>query len=79
MISDHDLDPFDRELIERAFESAWAAIKRSEVISDYESDQELEAALRVELIDLARNNGLNDAETLRDLVLTTLCPERVKR
>jgi hypothetical protein len=69
MTSEHDLDPLDRELIERAFDSAWAAIKNTEAISDYESDEELEAALRCELIDLARDNGLNDAETLRDLLL----------
>jgi hypothetical protein len=79
MISDHDLDPLDREFIERAFEGAWASIKSREATSDYESDEELEAALRVELIDLARDNGLNDAETPRDLVLTMLPRERTRR
>jgi len=79
MISGHHLDPLDREFIERAFESAWAAIKRSEVISEYESDEQLEAALRWELIKIARENGAKDTETLRDIVLTTLCRERVKR
>jgi hypothetical protein len=32
---EHDLDPLDRELIERAFDSAWAAIKNSAIL-DYE-------------------------------------------
>ena len=76
MTPEHDLDPLDRELIERAFESAWAAVKNSEVISDYESDEELEAALRCELICIARDNGLKDAQTLRDLVLATMSRER---
>ena len=57
MTLEHDLDPLDRELIERAFDSAWAAIKNSEAISDYESDEELEAAQRWELISIARENG----------------------
>jgi hypothetical protein len=77
-MSDHHLDPLDRELIERALDSAWAAIKGSEAIPDYESDEELEAALRRELIGIARENGLEDAETLRDLVLAVLSRERVE-
>ena len=41
-------------------------------MSDYESDEELESALRCELIEIAPDNGLNDAETLRDLVLAAM-------
>jgi hypothetical protein len=78
MTSQDNFDPLDRELIERAFESAWTAIKGSEAISDYETDEKLVAALRCGLIGIARENGLQDAEALRDLVLATIScgPER---
>jgi hypothetical protein len=62
----------DSTQIERAFDTAWAAI----TALDYESDEELEAALRRELIGIARDNGLEDAQTLRDLVLALLSRER---
>jgi hypothetical protein len=71
MISDHDLDPLDRELMERALDSVWEAIKNGEGISDYGSDEELEAALRCELTDVARNKGVEDAETLREVSRTS--------
>jgi len=72
MIFKFDLDPLDRELMERALDSICAAMKGSEMISDYESDEELEAALRCELIGIVRENAVGDAETMRDVVLATI-------
>ena len=68
-----DLDPLDLELMERAFESARAAAKGNSVLtSELESDEELEATLLRELIEIALVNGVSDAETLRDILLTKL-------
>ena len=66
-----ELDPLDLEILERAFESAWAAFKEKAGYADLDSDKELEAALRRELIDIVRCNGGKDAETLRDILLAT--------
>ena len=38
---------------------------------DQLSDEELEAHLRRELIEIALVNGANDAETLRDILIAT--------
>jgi len=38
------------------------------------ADEELEAALRRELIEIARFNGVSDPETLRDILLATMPP-----
>jgi hypothetical protein len=67
-----ELDPLDTEIVERAFEAAWTALKASNQALEFESDAELEAALRRELIELARLNEAGDAETLRDIVLASL-------
>ena len=67
-----DLDPLDLELLERVFESAWLALRENDTIVDVESDEELEDALRRELIEIARLNGVSDAETLRDVLLTAM-------
>ena len=69
---ERDLDPLERELLERAFESAWVAVKENGALVDLDSDEELEAALRRELIEIALFNGANDAETLRDVLLATM-------
>jgi hypothetical protein len=69
---ERDLDPLEREILERAFEGAWVAVKENGALVDLDSDEELEAALRRELIEIARFNGANDAETLRDVLLATL-------
>jgi hypothetical protein len=59
--------------MERAFESARAAAKGNNVLtSELECDEELEANLLRELIEIALVNGVSDAETLRDILLTTL-------
>ena len=67
------MDPLDAEILQRAFE-AWTAIKESGRSVDFESDEELEAALRRELIEMARFNGVSDPEILRDILLTTVPP-----
>ncbi len=60
------------EIVERAFDATWAAIKASDPPVEFESDAELEAALRRELIEIARFNGASDPETLRDILLASL-------
>jgi hypothetical protein len=66
----HELDPLDVEILQRAFEATSAAIKASGESFDFESDEALEAALRRELIEIARFNGVSDPETLRDILAT---------
>jgi hypothetical protein len=62
-----ELDPLDLELVERAFEGAWLAVKENNLLAaELDSDEELEATLRRELIEIALSNGVRDAETLRD-------------
>jgi hypothetical protein len=41
------------------------------VSSKLDTDEELEAGLRQELIEIALVNGVHDAETLRDILLAT--------
>ena len=66
------LDALDLELVERAFESADAVGRGNHVgRSKLDTDEELEAGLRQELIEIALANGVRDAETLRDILLTT--------
>ena len=66
-------DPLDVELMERAFESARAAVKGNHAPSGkLDTDEQLEANLRRELIEIALNNGVSDPETLRDILLSTL-------
>lgn len=66
------MDPLDNEMLERAFDANWEAIKGSHQRFDADSDEELEAALRRELIEIARFNGVSDPETLRDILLASL-------
>ena len=62
------------EILQRAFEATWAAIKAGGQSFEFESDEALEAALRRELIEIARFNGVSDPETLRDILLATMPP-----
>ena len=57
-----DLDPLDLELLERAFE---VVVTENDALID----KGFEAKLRRELTQIARLNGIIDAETLRDLLL----------
>lgn len=65
----HEFDPLDREILERAFYAAWAAIEEH---GPSAADERLAATLRCKLIEVAHTNRLNDAEGLRDIVLGEL-------
>ena len=66
------LDPLDREILERAFDATWEAIKAGHQHFDADSDEELEAEVRRELIEIARVNGVSDPETLKDVLLASM-------
>jgi hypothetical protein len=69
----HNFDPLDLEVMERALESAWAVVKGNHVSTEeLDTDEQLEANLRRELIEIALINGVTDPETLRDILLSTL-------
>ena len=70
----HELDPLDLEILERAFDATWAAVKGTDRPVEFDSDEGLEAILRRELIEIAYCNGVSDPETLRDIVLSRLSP-----
>ena len=71
----HKLDPLDREILEKAFDATWDAVKANNLPVDYDSDEALEAILRRELIEIACFNGVSDPETLRDILLTRVTPQ----
>ena len=54
------LDPLDVEILERAFDEAWAAFKQGETAIESDCDQALEAALHRELIEIARLYGFTE-------------------
>ena len=60
------LDPLDVEILERAFDEAWAAFKQGETAIESDCDQALEAALHRELIEIARLYGLTESDRLGD-------------
>jgi hypothetical protein len=68
----HRFDPLDREILERAFESTWSAVKDSDSSLDFDSDEGLELILRRELIEIACFSGVTDPESLRDILLSRL-------
>ena len=72
----HELDPLDREILERAFDATRAAVKGNDATFDFDSDDGLDAILRRELIEIACFNGVSDPETLRDILLVRLLPIR---
>ena len=72
----HKLDPLDQEILEKAFDATWDAVKLNNLPVDFDSDEALEASLRRELIEIACFNGVSDPETLRDILLTRLSPAR---
>ena len=61
------LDPLDVEILERALDEAWAAIKKCETAIESNCDQVLEAALHRELIEIAKLHGVTESDTLRRL------------
>ena len=64
------MDPLDLEILERAVDATWVAVKGH----DSDSDESLEALLRRELIEIACFKGVSDPETLRDILLANLPP-----
>ena len=66
------LDPLDREILERAFDVTWEAIKGGHQHFDADSDEELEAEVRRELVEIARVNGVSDPEILKDILLASM-------
>ena len=70
----HELDPLDLEILERAIDATWAAVKGTDRPVEFDSDEGLEAILRRELIEIAYFNGMSDPEALRDIVLSSLPP-----
>ena len=55
------LDPLDREVLDRAFDEAWAAVHaKANALIESGSDEELEALLRRELMEIASFNGLDE-------------------
>ena len=55
------LDPLDREVLERAFDEAWAAVHpKANALLESGDDEELEALLRRELMEIANFNGLDE-------------------
>ena len=63
-------DPLDLEIMERALKDAKAAVQNNDPGLDFDTDEELEAALRRELIEIV--TAVSDPERLLDLVLTRL-------
>jgi hypothetical protein len=59
----HQFDPLDVEILEKAFDAAWSAVKENDPPIDFDSDEGLEAILRRELIEIARFNDVSDPET----------------
>ena len=55
------------EILEKALKGARAAVGNTDRPLEFDSDEELEAALRRELIKIARSNGVSDPEILRIL------------
>jgi hypothetical protein len=48
------------------------AIKKNGQRFDAETDEELEAVLRRDLIEIARFNGVSDPETLKEILITSM-------
>jgi len=65
-------EPLDLEIMERALKDAKAAVQNNDARLDFDNDEELEAALRRELIEIACSTAVSDHERLLDLVLARL-------
>jgi len=68
----HEWDPLDLEILEKAFDATWDAVKGSDLAVDFDSDEGLAAILRRELIEIACFRGVSDPETMRNLLLARL-------
>jgi len=62
------LDPLDRELLDRAFDEAWAAVyAKANALIESGSDEVLETLLRRELMEIASFSGL-DEQTVQKIL-----------
>ena len=69
------LDPLDREVLDRAFDEAWAAVHaKANALIKSGSDEELETLLRRELMEIASFNGLDE-----QIVQKILCDSGLDR
>ena len=68
----HDFDPLDREILERAFYAALAAVEAKHSVSAFDDVKDLEAVLRGKLIEIVQTNSFSDAEALQDVLLDRL-------
>ena len=64
-----DLDPLDLEIIERAVQGVSDVMESGPAPDDFESDAELEHALRRELAEMVRASGVGDADVLLDILI----------
>jgi hypothetical protein len=67
----HAFDPVDLEIIERAYEGAWAMIATREPCRDTSKDEERKKALRRRTFALVCY-GISDVETLRNKILASM-------
>ena len=65
------LDPLEREILERALDDALVAV-REDQLDELDSDEDLEAILRRELVEIACVHCVSDQDNVRKLVLTRL-------
>ena len=73
-----EFDPLDREILERAFDVAWATVKERERLENgLDDDDKLTAMLRSNLIEIAQTKRFSDAEALLDVLLDRLTPAKL--
>ena len=73
-----EFDPLDREILERAFDVAWATVKeRKRLETGLDDDDKLTAMLRSNLIEIAQTKRFSDAEALLDVLLDRLTPAKL--
>ena len=70
-----EFDPLDREILERAFDVAWATAKERGAIRD--RPRKLTAMLRSNLIEIAQTKRFSDAEALLDVLMDRLTPAKL--
>jgi hypothetical protein len=68
----HKFDPLDLEILQRTFDAALATIKGDDSPVEFDSNKNLEALLRRELIQIACVTGVSEPERLQDLLLARI-------
>jgi hypothetical protein len=74
-----NLDLLDLELLERALEDTRITVPEAESGIDLDRDNELEAALRRELIEIAHSHAVSDPDKLKDILLAGMPPSCAAR